>query len=477
MYYLFKDSPARSMKYEKLTSEKRYPMKFCTVWWLEDVPVATRALEVWPAVSKFISALTTGPSSEKSKLKSFKNLQEHILDPLVEVRLHFFIYIAKILNPFLEKFQTSSPMAPYLAEEIQNILKTLMFLFVKRSVLEKADTIRKLARIDTSKNDSLMTYKEVSVSIAAKGLLTTLINAKKVSTRQVMEFKQECILVLETLVKKLLERSPIHYELVHYLPALDPRYMVRSQDAAASKMEKLLTVLAGNNWITAHEGDEALREYKNLVSNMVKDKRDEMIAFNIVKQGLDLYFTDYIEKSASKEYITIWKVIKMMLILSHGQAQVERGFSVNKDLSKDNMSPDTIIAFRQVYDSIQQYQCPSYEIPVNSEMLKSCKHSRSRYEIHLENKKKKAEAIPVNRKRKELETEIAELKVKKRKLENLVHKLENDADDLSKKAETKSDLTFLVEANAMRDSKKRKQDEITSLSGTIECKTKKLKEL
>ena len=241
---------------------------------------------------------------------------------------------------------------------------------------------------------------------------------------------------------------------MHYLPALDPRYMVRSQDAAASKMEKLLTVLAGNNWITAHEGDEALREYKNLVSNMVKDKRDEMIAFNIVKQGLDSYFTDYIEKSASKEYNTIWKVIKMMLILSHGQAQVERGFSVNKDLSKDNMSPDTIIAFRQVYDSIQQYQCPSYEIPVDSEMLKSCKHSRSRYEIHLENEKKKAEAIPVNRKRKELETEIAELKVKKRKLKNLVHKIENDADDLSKKAETKSDLTFLVEANAMRDAKK-----------------------
>ena len=141
------------------------------------------------------------------------------------------------------------------------------------------------------------------------------------------------------------------------------------------------------------------------------------------------------------------------------------------------MSPDTIIAFRQVYDSIQQYQCPSYQIPVNSEMLKSCKHSRSWYEIHLENEKKKAEAIPVNRKRKELETEIAELKVKKRKLENLVHKLENDADDLSKKAETKSDLTFLVEANAMRDAKKWKQDEITSLSGTIECKTKKLKEL
>ena len=180
------------MKYEKLTSEKRYPMKFCTMWWLEDVPVATRALEVWPAVSKFISALTTGPSSEKPKLKSFKNLQEHILDPLVEVKLHFFIYIAKILNPFLEKFQTNSPMAPYLAEEIQNILKTLMSLFVKRSVLEKADTIRKLARIDTSKNDNLMTYKEVSVGIAAKGLLTTLINAKKVSACQVMEFKQEC---------------------------------------------------------------------------------------------------------------------------------------------------------------------------------------------------------------------------------------------------------------------------------------------
>ena len=133
----------------------------------------------------------------------------------------FVVSFDEALNKKLKQAQMDFVMVPYLAEEIQNILKTLMSLFVKRSVLEKADTIRKLARIDTSKNDNLMTYEEVSVGIAAKGLLTTLINAKKVSACQVMEFKQECILVLQTLVKKLLGRSPIHYELVHYLPALD----------------------------------------------------------------------------------------------------------------------------------------------------------------------------------------------------------------------------------------------------------------
>ena len=34
--------------------------------------------------------------------------------------------------------------------------------------------------------------------------------------------------------------------------------------------------------------------------------------------------------SSLKDYSKIWEVIKIMLVISHGQASVERGFSTNK---------------------------------------------------------------------------------------------------------------------------------------------------
>jgi len=42
----------------------------------------------------------------------------------------------------------------------------------------------------------------------------------------------------------------------------------------------------------------------------------------------------------------------MVLILSHGNAAVESGFSVNKELLVENMEEETIVAQRVVFDAI-----------------------------------------------------------------------------------------------------------------------------
>ena len=42
----------------------------------------------------------------------------------------------------------------------------------------------------------------------------------------------------------------------------------------------------------------------------------------------------------------------MLLILSLGNAAVESGFSVNKELLVENMEEDTIVAQRIVFDAI-----------------------------------------------------------------------------------------------------------------------------
>ena len=58
--------------------------------------------------------------------------------------------------------------------------------------------------------------------------------------------------------------------------------------------------------------------------------------------------------SESEKYCDLWQVAKLILILSHGQASVERGFSVNKQLTVENKKENTYSAQRLVYDAVKQ---------------------------------------------------------------------------------------------------------------------------
>ena len=56
--------------------------------------------------------------------------------------------VAKQLQPFLLKFRTDGPMAPFLGQSLKDLLLTLMGRFIKKDVLEQADSYPKLAAID-----------------------------------------------------------------------------------------------------------------------------------------------------------------------------------------------------------------------------------------------------------------------------------------------------------------------------------------
>ena len=67
----------------------------------------------------------------------------------------------------------------------------------------------------------------------------------------------------------------------------------------------------------------------------------------------------------------------MTLALSHSQAHVERGFSVNKDISTTNMKLQTLIAKRMAADHLSV--CGGVEnFLITEELRESCKEARTR---------------------------------------------------------------------------------------------------
>ncbi|KAG8177628.1 hypothetical protein JTE90_019655 [Oedothorax gibbosus] len=71
----------------------------------------------------------------------------------------------------------------------------------------------------------------------------------------------------------------------------------------------------------------------------------------------------------------------MMLIISHGNAAVERGFSINKEVLIENMREESLIGYRPVYDSINAYGGVE-KVPLTN-LLFDARQSYSRYNMEL----------------------------------------------------------------------------------------------
>ena len=85
--------------------------------------------------------------------------------------------------------------------------------------------------------------------------------------------------------------------------------------------------------------------------------------FDIAKDRIDTFYHQQL--CISIKYPMLWKLMKITFTLSHGQADMERGFSINKDTLKTNMTDKTLIARRFIYNSVEvgiffsliRYQC------------------------------------------------------------------------------------------------------------------------
>lgn len=64
MWYMVTDSPARRDGYATLTGSTMWPLSFWGTQWLEDVPVAERALVIWPHIKKCVATTLSGPKSK-----------------------------------------------------------------------------------------------------------------------------------------------------------------------------------------------------------------------------------------------------------------------------------------------------------------------------------------------------------------------------------------------------------------------------
>ena len=118
-------------------------------------------------------------------------------------------------------------------------------------------------------------------------------------------------------------------------------------------------------------GDIAKIEISHFMSTLVKENRNEFLAFRNETDRLDEFFWKYI--GSKVQFKSLRKLFQIVLILSHGQEQVKPGFTINKQLLDDNLSSEILAAQRIVHDHMLSHNIKPYQIEINSRMMELVK--------------------------------------------------------------------------------------------------------
>ncbi|KAL3066042.1 hypothetical protein OYC64_016059 [Pagothenia borchgrevinki] len=207
------------------------------------------------------------------------------------------------------------------------------------------------------------------------------------------------------------------------MACLDPSVMYRDPDRCKRQIKCLVQRFLQDKQLTGGvpAGDVILQQFEAFLS--LESRSEEFLSFQPMQKRLEIFLRDFLGKT----YPELWAFCQKLLILSHGQASVERGFSVNKEVETCNMQQDTFVAQRLVCDYVTLHGGVT-KVPLTRQLLNSVSSARSRYHIHLDQERRKKESEAQGRKRKAEEDHLEELKRRKKSILEVSEGLARDAD-------------------------------------------------
>ena len=183
-----------------------------------------------------------------------------------------------------------------------------------------------------------------------------------------------CLLLLLNL-----ERSPLKYSLVQSLVRVVPQKLVSDSAEAQVKFERLLQFLLNGKWCLAEACDEILTPLKGFALEMKQNYLAEFLSFNMNTARLDECYWNYMKDA---KHLKVWEVFRIIFTLLHGQAAVERGFSVNSELLVENLQEKTLGASRFACSSVKSDANHFSELFFTPQTETKCLGSKNAYQLY-----------------------------------------------------------------------------------------------
>ncbi|XP_034246267.1 uncharacterized protein LOC117648128 [Thrips palmi] len=423
MYNFFKNVPSRRHDYIVFSKSKNFPLKFCAVRWLHNAAVAERAIAILPNLEKYVEGVRKAKKEKNVTTPSYETIKTALKDNLLTSKLAFFASIANMLEPFLTEFQSDKPMAPFLFCSLEGVLTDLMKIFVKKKVLAENNDLHK---VDLSDDKNLITAKDISLSFSFS--VKDALMKSKATELEKLQFKNDCRTFLKSLCTKLLEKSPLAYGLCRGISCLDPGLIGSRQRGSTTisvRLRLALSQFVERKWLSSRQCDQITKEFLDLVGT--RAIHDECKDFDRRVKRLDDFWMQILSEKRCSQDLKLF--VKLCLGLSHGNASLERGFSVNREVEVENQKNDSLVAQRQVYDGVMAAG-GIQSVKITKEMISKVRLSRSEYMSSLEERRRESEKTDQERlKNKRLTDQIHELQEKRRKVTADLEKQKSSIDD------------------------------------------------
>lgn len=204
-----------------------------------------------------------------------------------------------------------------------------------------------------------------------------------------------------------MEKSPLKFSLARNMASLDPREMgTAAKETNVKKFKAVLTSMNEANRVADSEVDELLQQYSKFIDDTFVPHASEYSSFDVSTARLDVQLSNTMANNPS--LCKFWTCVKSLLLLSHGQASVERGFSVNKQVEIDNLTEDTFVVKRLICDHVTSVGEFKNIDNSNKALLLAASSARRKYQDYLEAERKKKESTGRAEKRKALDDKIEE---------------------------------------------------------------------
>ena len=166
---------------------------------------------------------------------------------------------------------------------------------------------------------------------------------------------------------------------------------------------------------------------------------------------------------SNTDYVNLWKVCRITFVLSHSQADVERGFNINAELLVENMMELSLISQRIMCHHFSANKSDLHSYQIDNKLLLSCKGAHMKYDSYLENEKKSQVVAEKSRKRKLVTDELVLVKKEKKDLLDYIASLDTDITKCSFEVEKKKDFHYLLEGMLFKKAKQRRKNQLQLL--------------
>lgn len=430
--YFFKDRPSRLSDYgscqKKLNIPNHHFIKHVATRWLTLEPAANRIIEQWPAIIEYFLKFIPKKCAHLEKTIAYKTIKQLINNKSMLAQVIFITHSAQMFVKFTKLFQSNYPLIHLIYDETKHLLLNIALKIYKPDIVKSLEDDLYSPSTCNNIND-LIPLKNAS-EILGRELINKL-KELKVQEAEILNFTNKVRKHYMAAFEHILKKIPIFDQsnILKKLKCVQPHLIKSINCNTIIEIAQMLPNFSGLNEL---EMEWKMLQLENLDNIINCEERIDYSWRKIIQ----------IKVGQNLKYPNLKKIIQSILCLSHGNADVERGFSTSaRILTKDrsSMSEKTLNSVLLVADAIKCcYNNKPESIEITPELYKLAKNAHSSYELYLEENKRQqklADEAKIENERK-LEREREELQDKEKEKQR-IGELENELATIQKSENTK----------------------------------------